>query len=97
MIDATDRTFVRLIAELAKPSLLPNGWDDSSSGDAETAYRTAILKALARLGTSDARKFLTVVAESAPLNETPAAMLFRILRSLAQDCFADGAMCRESP
>ena len=26
MIDAHDRTFVRLIAELARPSLLPNNW-----------------------------------------------------------------------
>ena len=81
MIEANDRAFVRLIAELAKPSVLPNGWDDSASGDSETVYRTAILNALARLGTSDARKFLTVVADAAPLNETTGAMLARVNRT----------------
>ena len=81
MIEANDRAFVRLIAELAKPSVLPNGWDDSASGDSETVYRTAILNALARLGTSDARKFLTVIADAAPLNETTRAMLARVNRT----------------
>ena len=81
MIEANDRTFVRLIAELAKPSVLPSGWDDSASGDSETVYRTAILNALARLGTSDARKFLTVLADAAPPNETAAAMLVRANRA----------------
>jgi hypothetical protein len=80
MIEANDRTFVRLIAELAKPSVLPNAWGDAS-GDSETVYRTAILRALARLGSSDARKVLTVLADAAPPNETAAAMLVRANRA----------------
>lgn len=81
MIDAHDRTFVRLIAELARPSLLPNNWDDSTSGDSETVYQTAVLNALKKLGSSDARKFLTVLADAAPPNETAAAMLVRANRA----------------
>jgi hypothetical protein len=79
MIDANDRTFVRLIAKLAQPSELPTG-----SGDTETAYRTAVLKALVGLGTSDARKFLTVATDSAPPNEAPAAMLLRVHQTARQ-------------
>jgi len=82
MIEATDRTFVRLIAELAKPSVLPNSWDTSPPGtDSEAAYQTAILTALAGLASSDARKFLTVLADVAPPNETAAAMLVRANRA----------------
>jgi len=74
-----DRKFIRLIYDLGKDSSLPNGWTPSTDAD-----RSAALKQLSRLNSSDSRKFLTVLNTDAPPHETEAAFNSRTSKAARQ-------------
>ena len=78
MIEANDKVFIRLISDLAEPSTFPNAWDSTTDSD---TLRTSALKALYRLQSTDAHKFLTVLNNEAPPNEAPVALLSRANRA----------------
>ena len=74
MIEPNDKVFIRLISDLAEPSSLPSAWDSITDSD---TLRTTALMALYRLHSTDAHKFLTVLNNDAPPNESPTALRFR--------------------
>jgi hypothetical protein len=74
MLEPNDKVFIRLISALAEPSSLPSSWDSTTDSD---TLRTAALKSLYRLPSTDAYKFLTVLNNDAPPNEAPVALLSR--------------------
>jgi hypothetical protein len=76
-----DRLFIRLITDLAEPSALPDAWTPSPDSDSS---QSAALKSLYRLGSSDSRKFLTVLNTEAPPHETTDAFLNRVHKAAAQ-------------
>jgi hypothetical protein len=73
MIEPNDKVFIRLISDLAEPSSLPSAWDSITDSD---TLRTTALMALYRLHSTDAHKFLTVLNNDAPPNESPTALRF---------------------
>jgi hypothetical protein len=81
MVEPNDKVFIRLISDLAEPSTLPNAWESTTDSD---TLRTTALKALYRLQSTDAHKFLTVLNNDAPPNEAPVALLSRANRAAQQ-------------
>jgi hypothetical protein len=81
MLDPSDKVFIRLISALAEPSSLPSAWDSTTDSD---TVRTSALKALYRLPSTDAHKFLTVLNNDAPPNESPTALLARANRAATE-------------
>ena len=67
-----------LISALAEPSSPPSAWDSTTDSD---SLRTSALKALYWLPSTDAHKFLTVLNNDAPPNESPTALLARASRA----------------
>ena len=80
MIEPNVRIFIQLISDLAEPSPLPVAFEPAVDTD---AFRTLVLKALYRLGSTDAQKFLSVLNLEAPPHEAPGALLLRASRAAA--------------
>jgi hypothetical protein len=78
MIEPNDKVFIRLISDLAKPSTLPDAWTTSTDSE---PFRTTVLKSLYQLRSSDSQKFLTMLNNDAPPNESPTALLSRAHRA----------------
>jgi hypothetical protein len=78
MIEPNDTVFIQLISDLAESAALPSSWESISDTD---TLRTAALKSLYRLQSTDAHKFLTVLNNDAPPNESPTALLARANRA----------------
>ena len=74
MLEPNDNYFVQLIVRLAQPPALPDAFTQSPDTHAS---RTAILKALYRLPSTDAVKFLSVLNSEGLPNESSSSLLSR--------------------